>query len=293
MSGSKKQAVRFIAVSTVALVSACGGSKEETAAKTPAQVASAGNDQSRCDYKGRSDREVVESNGPGATLPNVRRVFGIMGEGDDRRRVLFCREIDTNLDGVKDVVRMYNDKGDPVDEQADTDYDGKIDTWIKFAGGRIAKEERDRNRDGRPDEWLYYVKGKLSRVQRDTNYDGRPDVWEVYADGQLERMGTDVDFDGHVDRWDRDEVAHRIAEEKEREDEEKAEAAQKAQDEANKASEGPPAAAKAVRPQDAGNKSSGALPATGGGAAASTPPSVAGPKASAPEKGTSPAKSKP
>ncbi|HVW28979.1 MAG TPA: hypothetical protein VHC69_26625 [Polyangiaceae bacterium] len=277
MSGSKKHAVRFIAVSAVVWVSACGGSKPETAAKTPAQMASAGNDQSRCDYKGRSDREVVESNGPGATLPNVRRVFGIIGEGDDRRRVLFCREIDTNLDGVKDVVRMYNDKGDPVDEQADTDYDGKIDTWIKFAGGRIAKEERDRNRDGRPDEWLYYVKGKLSRVQRDTNYDGRPDVWEVYVDGQLERMGTDVDFDGHVDRWDRDEVAHRIAEEKERQDDEKAEAAQKAQEDANKAAEGPPgAAAKPVRPQDSGNKP-GAAPATSSSAGTLPPGPASGP----------------
>lgn len=255
MFGSSKLAVRLIAVSTVAVLPACGGSNTETAAKAPTQLAPGGNDQSRCDYKGRADREVVESNGPGATVPNVRRVFGIMGEGDDRRRVLFCREIDTNLDGVKDVVRMYNDKGDPVDEQADTDYDGKIDTWIKFSGGRISKEERDRNRDGRPDETRYYVKGKLSRVQRDTNYDGRPDVWEVYADGQLERMGTDIDFDGHVDRWDRDEVAHRIAEEKERQDEEKTEAAQKGQEDANKASEGPPgAASKPVRPQDTGNK---------------------------------------
>src|SRR5262252_6034893 len=215
--------------------SACGGSSHETQANTPGKVAAGGNDQSRCDYKGRSDREVVESNGPGATLPNVRRVFGIMGEGEDRRRVLFCREIDTNLDGIKDVVRNYNDKGDAIDEQADSDYDGRIDTWVRFSGGRIAKEERDRNRDGKPDETRYYVRGKLSRVQRDTNFDGKPDVWEVYGDGQLERMGTDIDFDGHVDRWDRDEVAHRVAEEKERQEEEKAEAAKKAQEAAEAA----------------------------------------------------------
>ena len=186
------------------LPAACGGSSESSSAKAPTGAAPGGNDQSRCDYKGRSDREVVESNGPGAMVPNVRRVFGILGEGEDRRRVLFCREIDTNLDGIKDVVRNYNDKGDALDEQADSDYDGKIDTWIRFSAGRISKEERDRNRDGRPDETRYYVKGKLSRVQRDTNFDGKPDVWEVYADGQLERMGTDIDYDGHVDRWDRD-----------------------------------------------------------------------------------------
>jgi hypothetical protein len=265
-----------------AVVVACGGSSSGTTAKGPSGVAPGGNDQSRCDYKGRSDREVVESNGPGASMPNVRRVFGILGEGEDRRRVLFCREIDTNLDGVKDVVRNYNDKGDAIDEQADSDYDGKIDTWIRFSGGRISKEERDRNRDGRPDETRYYVKGKLSRVQRDTNYDGKPDVWEVYTDGQLERMGTDLDFDGHVDRWDRDEIAHRIAEEKDRADEAKAEAAQKAQDDANKASAGPPP--KAVRPQEGASKpgaASSAAPASSGSGAMPTRGSSTAPTSSA------------
>lgn len=214
------------------LTAACGGSgtpadsaQNAANAQRPGIVA---DDQSRCDFKGRADREVIESNGPGARIPNVRRVFGLLGEGEDRRKVLFCREIDTNLDGAKDVVRTYNDKGDAVEEQADSDYNGKVDTWIRFGSGRIAKVEIDRNGDGRPDETKYYVKGKLSRVQRDNNFDGKPDVWEVYADGTLERMGVDLDFDGHVDRWDRDEVAHRAAEEKEKADDEKAEAEKKA-----------------------------------------------------------------
>jgi hypothetical protein len=172
---------------------------------------------------GRTDREVVESRGPGAELPNVRRVFGVIGEGEDRRRILLCREIDTNLDGKKDVVRRYNEKNEAVEEQADSDYDGKIDTWIRFARGRMAKVEFDGNRDGRPDETRYYIRGDLSRVQRDTNQDGKPDVWEIYAKGQLERMGVDLDHDGHVDRWDRDEVARRLADIKEREEEEKRE----------------------------------------------------------------------
>jgi hypothetical protein len=231
-------------------LSGCGGST--TAAETPKQAMSqkpgiVADDKSRCDFKGRADREVIESNGPGATIPNVRRVFGILGEGEDRRRVLFCREIDTNLDGSKDVVRTYNDKGDAVEEQADSDYNGKVDTWIRFGSGRIAKVEIDHNGDGRPDELKYYVKGKLSRVQRDNNFDGKPDIWEVYADGTLERMGVDLDFDGHVDRWDRDEVAHRASEEKEKAEEEKAAAEKKAE-------EPPPA----KNPRDENKKGAGA-----------------------------------
>jgi hypothetical protein len=224
-------------------VVACGGSQKpaEQAGPTLASKPLIGaDDQSRCDFKGRSDREVIESNGPGASIPNVRRVFGILGEGDDRRRVLFCREIDTNLDGRKDVVRTYNDKGDAVDEQADSNYDGKVDTWIRFSAGRIAKVELDRNGDGKPDETRYYVKGKISRAQRDTNFDGKPDVWEVYSDGQLERIGSDLDFDGHVDRWDRDEVAHRVADEKEREEAEKAEKAEAEKKKAEAEADKPP-----------------------------------------------------
>jgi len=230
--------MRFVFPALALLSVACGGEPSRGHGAATAQTTKAPpivtDDKSRCDFKGRTDREVIESTGPGAMTPNVRRVFGIIGEGEDRRRVLFCREIDTNLDGSKDVVRTYSDKGDAVDEQADSNYDGRVDTWIRFSAGRISKVEVDNNGDGRPDETRYYVKGKISRVQRDTNGDGKADVWEVYAEGQLERMGVDLDFDGHVDRWDRDEVAHRIADQKEREEDEKAEAAKKAAEAAEK-----------------------------------------------------------
>lgn len=161
-------------------------------------------DGSRCEFKGRADREVTESVGTGAIQPSIRRVYRVLGEGEQRRRVLVCREVDTNLDGVKDLVRRYNEQGEALEEQADSDYDGKLDTWVRFAKGRMSQVLVDLDRDGTPDETRYYVAGKLSRVQRDTNHDGKPDIWEIYAAGHLERMGIDVDFDGRVDRWNRD-----------------------------------------------------------------------------------------
>ena len=88
-----------------------------------------------CDWKGHADREVSETAGPGFIQPNVRRVYQIVGTGEDRHKVLICREIDTNFDGVKDVVRRYNDKGESISEEADSNYDGKIDTWITFVEG--------------------------------------------------------------------------------------------------------------------------------------------------------------
>lgn len=198
-----------------ALLVGCGGSSQPAESAEVQLEGRREDDQSRCAFRGRDDRDVQESAVPGAVLPNVRRVFGYIGSGEDRRRVLLCREVDTNFDGVKDLVRTYGDQGQKLTEQADSDYDGKIDTWITFGNSRPIKIEFDRNGDGVPDEIRFYVGGKVSRVQRDTNGDQKPDVFEVYRDGRLERMGVDVDGDGQVDRWDRDEVQAREEAEKE------------------------------------------------------------------------------
>ncbi len=213
---------------SLALVVACGG-KEAPKPVAPgldrAVDRHGAEDRSNCDFRGRNDREVIETTGPGAIQPNIRRVFAIVGEGEDTRRVLLCREVDTNLDGVKDVVRLYNDRGEAVSEHADTNQNGQIDTWITFSRGRIARVAVDTNADGKPNQTRYYVDGKLSRIQRDTNHSGKPDVWEIYENGRLQRMGVDLDGDGQVDRWDRDEALAREEALREREEIEKEEAA--------------------------------------------------------------------
>lgn len=199
------------------VVAACGSSSSQTARAPLKEVAGVpSDDRSRCDYKGRADREVSEATGPGSKFPNIRRVYGIVGQGEERRRVLLCREVDTNLDGAKDIVRTFNDKGEPLSELSDSNYDGKIDTWISFTRGRVAKMQLDTAGRGTADETRFYVGGKLSRAQRDSNQDGKPDIWEVYEDGRLQRIGVDLDHDGHVDRWDRDEIALREIADKER-----------------------------------------------------------------------------
>lgn len=180
-------------------------------------------DRSMCNYKGKKDLEVAETAGPGAIQPNVRRVWKVYGEGADRRRVLQCREIDTNLDGYKDVVRLYNDEGQAKKEMADTNHDGKIDTWNLFAQGRIAEVHLDKNFDGAPDEWKIYNDGKLTRARRDTNFDKKPDVWEMYRKGRLERMGVDLDGDERVDRWDHDKEWRKKMDEERKKKEEEAE----------------------------------------------------------------------
>lgn len=194
--------------------------KAATHSNLIAAVRFLGDDAARCEFNNRSDRDIEESATVGALKPNIRRIYAMVGEGEERHKSLLCREVDTNLDGVKDVIRTYNDKGESLREVADSNYDGKVDTWITFAHGRIAKVDLDQTGSGQPSEFRYYVQGKLSRIQRDSNHDGRPDIWEIYEDGELKRMGWDLDYDGRVDRWDRDEVAERTALEKEMRSEE-------------------------------------------------------------------------
>jgi hypothetical protein len=227
-----------VALLGAASVLGCGGSSTATQANEKGFASMTGkvkatrnadgsiNDGSRCDWRGKVDREASETAGPGSIQPNVRRVWQIVGTGDDRHKVLVCREIDTNFDGVKDVVRKYNDKGESLHEEADANYDGKIDTWITFSKGRLAEVRIDNNSDGNPDEWKYYSGGKLARVKRDQNRDGKPDIWEMYREGKLERMGVDVDGNQQVDRWDHDTELRRVTDEAERKKEEEAAAAE-------------------------------------------------------------------
>lgn len=189
----------------------CGGGKKEAVAVDTVATGQREDDLARCEFEGRDDRDVQESSAPGSVLANVRRVYGYVNGGGERRRILLCREVDTNYDGVKDLVRTYGDHGEKLTEQADSDYDGKIDTWITFGATKPAKIEIDKTADGKPDETRFYVGGVLLRIQRDTNGDEKPDIFEIYRDGHLERMGIDANFDGQVDVWHRDEA--RAAEE--------------------------------------------------------------------------------
>ena len=205
----------------LAVVLSCGGTPAPKESKNaPGGSKDPSNwpkdDRTMCDWRNKPELEVNETAGPGALKPNVRRVYKTFGEGDTRHKSLVCREIDTNLDGIKDVVRTFNAKGEAQHEEADSDYDGKIDVWLSFVDGRLAEEDNDTNKDGKPDVWKFYQNGEMTRIKRDRNFDGKPDVWEIYTKGHLERMGLDESFDGHVDRWDRDDILRAEQDEAER-----------------------------------------------------------------------------
>ncbi len=202
------------AITGLAVFLACSSGPPPAATMAPGGSHDARNwpadDRSLCQtfvhWKNNPKLEVSETVGPGSLKPNVRRVYKVIGERDDRHSVLICREIDSNLDGIKDVVRTFNEKGEPLHEEADTNYDGKIDDWVNFADGRIEEEDMDTTFSaGRPNVWKFYINGELSRIRRNTHCsNGKADTWEIYFKNRLERVGNDSSCDGHVSRWDRD-----------------------------------------------------------------------------------------
>lgn len=117
--------------------------------------------------------------------------------------VLVRKDVDLNNDGKVDVVRMYDDKGDIVEERTDLDFDGRFDDVTIYAAGVLARKEIDLDYDGKPDVKRFYVEGKLGHVEADRNGDGKVDTWEYYEGGALDRVGTDADGDGIVDKWER------------------------------------------------------------------------------------------
>jgi hypothetical protein len=171
----------------------------------------------RCDAS-QPSREASEHDTSGDGRPNVRKVYLSTGDGVDGRLVMICRETDVNGDGRKDVIRYYDDDGRSLREEADRNFDGKMDIVLVFQDGKVVRKELDENHDGRIDTKLFFdAAGKLLRAERDlagrsTESRWQPDRWEYYEDGRMVRMGTDLDGDHKVDRWDRD-LEYRAAKE--------------------------------------------------------------------------------
>jgi len=202
-----------LALLSIVCALGCASSKASLEVSTAQQAAQQqaekkGTGDPRCDAT-LADRESSEYDTSGNDLPDVRKVFVRVGDVATSRLVLICREADINGDGKKDVVRIYDNEGRSLREDADRNFDIKIDQHTIFQNGQIVRQEFDDNFDGKIETKIYYDNGKPSRAERDlagrsTPAQWRPDRWEYFDAGKTVRMGTDLDGDARVDRWDRD-----------------------------------------------------------------------------------------
>lgn len=218
--------IRTVSVLTVCLallsLTACAGTKKgtTTAEGTATSLDLKGVGGERCDAS-KPQREISEYDSTGDGTPDVRKVLLSIGEGVDARKVMICREADVDGDGRKDVIRYYDDFGRSLREEADRNFDGKMDLAVIFQNGKIMRKEIDENGDGKIDTRIFFEKDLPMRAERDlsgksTESEWKPDRWEYYENGVMVRMGTDLDGDARVDRWDRNAAAAAKAEEEQK-----------------------------------------------------------------------------
>ena len=97
--------------------------------------------------------------------------------------------------------REYDERGDLMREDMDSNLDGDFDRTIFWEEGLIVRSEMDHNHDGAIDQYRYYENGFLNRVLTDENHDGEVDRWAYYDRHGLQRVGTDRNSDGEADTW--------------------------------------------------------------------------------------------
>lgn len=118
-------------------------------------------------------------------------------------------EADSNGDGRVDTW-TYMDGAVPIRTEQDLDGDGRIERWeYSRPDASAEKVAVSRNRNGKPDMWTYFdTAGEITRIEIaplqgvDGSDAGRIERSEFYQGGRLVRVEEDTDADGRVDKWE-------------------------------------------------------------------------------------------
>jgi len=95
--------------------------------------------------------------------------------------------IDTNGDGLPDVVKTFKDN-ELVRIESDRNFNGQVDLVQEYSHGVLIREVRDDNFNGKPETIREFRRGKLAIVERDPQERGYIDILEYYDDsGKLIR----------------------------------------------------------------------------------------------------------
>jgi hypothetical protein len=121
------------------------------------------------------------------------------------------RSMDVDRDGRPEEVR-YVDPGSGVliRSEHDLDFDGEIDAWTTYQGGKPAVRVLDTNGDGTSDVWERYVQGRMNARTLDRDADGVKDTFYRYERGQLVEKLRDSNNDRTIDKVEAYHNRHRV-----------------------------------------------------------------------------------
>ena len=111
------------------------------------------------------------------------------------------QEEDSDFDGTIDKKSAAGAGGTQI-QQADTNGDGAIDTWITTnAAGEVIKKDEDRSGDGKADLVAWFEGGQLSRLEQDTGR-GCVDLKQWFdGNGKVRAEYKDANGDCKIDAW--------------------------------------------------------------------------------------------
>lgn len=114
----------------------------------------------------------------------------------DTKGLLAKAEVDTRHDGKINLIRTFDGEA-PLKDRLDSDNDGRMDTTVDYANGRMVRQARDNNQDGQPDLMFWFDRDEQRRkVESDSDFNGSIDTRYFYEDGDLRQMDRDGDGNG-------------------------------------------------------------------------------------------------
>jgi hypothetical protein len=143
----------------------------------------------------------VERELPLAIFDAERAVVPAGAWDNARETPVLKRVLDADRDGLPEQVRYYDARGEVLlRQEQDTDYDGRLDTWTVYQGGRLVTRNLDTSGDGKPDAFERYEGGRMVERSIDRDGDGVRDASYLYAGGSLQEESHDRNNDGAPDR---------------------------------------------------------------------------------------------
>lgn len=108
-------------------------------------------------------------------------------------------EIDSNFDGKKDVIYIYDQKGLLKQALIDKDFDGAFETEAQYDKGNTVWEVSDTTGDGFQDYRVFYENGMLKSINLFDSTSKKIRKTKEYNAFRLKRAEVDTTFDGILD----------------------------------------------------------------------------------------------
>ncbi|MCH7599099.1 MAG: hypothetical protein IH973_05025 [Myxococcales bacterium] len=125
---------------------------------------------------------------------------GTAGFDNDQKLKLIRLSLDADSDETPEIVRYVDRKtGAWIRQEEDRNYDGRMDSFLRFEGQQLIERSLDSNDDGRLDIFEVYAGGRMLKRSLDRDHDGVVDAYYDYEGRYLARERHDADNDGEID----------------------------------------------------------------------------------------------